>query len=120
MHDDEVMVDQPLVRALPQQQIPDLVGLALTAVEPWGADIAIWRLGDDLVVRLPRIGRATGQVPRDRSWLPVLAPARIGRDPRARRGRRTRLRLPLGLGAAPVAAGRPGSDGPDGRSRSFR
>src|SRR5207244_278277 len=32
------------------------------------------RLGDDLVVRLPRIHWATGQIAREEKWLPRLAP----------------------------------------------
>jgi len=73
MHDDEVSVDDRLVRRLLATQMPDLADLPLTLVEPWGTDNAIWRLGDDLVVRLPRIRWATGQVVREATWLPRLA-----------------------------------------------
>ena len=90
MHDDEVLVDEALVRALLRDQMPGLADRALTVVEPWGTDNAIWRLGDDLVVRLPRIEWATGQVHRERSWLPVLAP---------------HLSVPI---PEPVAVGEPG------------
>ena len=41
---------------------------------PWGTDNAMFRLGDDKVVRLPRIGWAVGQVEKDLEWLPILAP----------------------------------------------
>ena len=47
----------------------------ISRVEPWGTDNGIWRLGDDLVVRLPRIGRAEGQVIQEAMWLPRLRPA---------------------------------------------
>ena len=73
MHDDEVAVDDRLVRRLLATQMPDLADRPLTPVEPWGTDNAIWRLGDDLVVRLPRIRWATGQVEREATWLPRLA-----------------------------------------------
>lgn len=43
-------------------------------VEPWGTDNAIWRLGDDLVVRLPRIHWASEQVDWEATWLPRLGP----------------------------------------------
>ncbi|WP_425552039.1 aminoglycoside phosphotransferase family protein [Fodinicola feengrottensis] len=33
-----------------------------------------WRLGDDLVVRMPRTGNAPDLLLRERQWLPVLAP----------------------------------------------
>ena len=74
MHADEVDVSEDLVRRLLASQVPELAGLTLHVVEPWGTDNAIWRLGDELVVRLPRIGWATGQVAKESTWLPRLAP----------------------------------------------
>ena len=74
MHEDEVEVDDALVRRLLAAQMPQLADRPLTIVEPWGTDNAIWRLGDDLVVRLPRIHWATGQIERETMWLPRLAP----------------------------------------------
>lgn len=74
MHDDEVEVDEVLVRRLLKAQLPALAERPLRVVEPWGTDHAIWRLGDDLVVRLPRIHWAVGQVDLETTWLPRLAP----------------------------------------------
>ena len=74
MHSDEVEVDEALVHRLLAAQLPALADLPLNPVEPWGTDNAIWRLGGDLVVRLPRIEWATAQVERDATWLPRLAP----------------------------------------------
>lgn len=74
MHADEVDVDEALVHRLLAAQFPHLADRPLTIVEPWGTDNALWRLGDDLVVRLPRIRWATGQVGREATWLPRLAP----------------------------------------------
>jgi aminoglycoside phosphotransferase (APT) family kinase protein len=74
MHDDELDVNEDVVRSLLNAQMPDLADLALTKVEPWGTDHAIWRLGSDLVVRLPRIHWATGQADLEAEWLPRLAP----------------------------------------------
>lgn len=74
MHDDEVFVDDALVRRLLAAQLPHLADLPLTVVEPWGTDHGIWRVGDELVVRLPRIGWAQGQAAREAEWLPRLAP----------------------------------------------
>jgi aminoglycoside phosphotransferase (APT) family kinase protein len=74
MHRDEVDVDDALVHRLLAAQLPHLAALPLTAVEPWGTDNGIWRLGDEFVVRLPRIGWAQGQVEREATWLPRLAP----------------------------------------------
>jgi aminoglycoside phosphotransferase (APT) family kinase protein len=44
MHEDEVDVDEPLVRRLLAAQMPDLAGRPLAIVEPWGTDNAVWRL----------------------------------------------------------------------------
>ena len=74
MHEDEIDVDEALVRGLIRSQMPALSHLPLTLVEPWGTDNAIWRLGRDLVVRLPRIHWAAGQIEFEAQWLPRLAP----------------------------------------------
>lgn len=94
MHDDEVAVDELLVRRLLRAQFPDLADRPLTIVEPWGTDNAVWRLGNDLVVRLPRIAWATGQIEREATWLPRLAP-----------------HVPVAL-PEPVAIGEPGDGYP--------
>ena len=73
MHDDEVQVDEELVRQLLASQVPHVAHLQLAVVEPWGTDHAIWRLGDELVVRIPRIHWAAGQAALEARWLPVLA-----------------------------------------------
>ena len=74
MHKDEIDVDEELVLGLLESQMPTLAQLPLVIVEPWGTDNAIWRLGTDLVVRLPRIDWAAGQVELEAQWLPRLAP----------------------------------------------
>jgi aminoglycoside phosphotransferase (APT) family kinase protein len=74
MHEGEIEVDDKLVRSLLRSQMPALAHLPLAIVEPWGTDNAIWRLGSDLVVRLPRIHWAAGQIEREALWLPRLAP----------------------------------------------
>ena len=74
MHDEEIAVDEALVRRLLEAEMPEFAHLPLAVIEPWGTDNAIWRLGDDLVVRLPRIHWATAQIERDARWLPSIAP----------------------------------------------
>lgn len=74
MHAEELEVDEELVLGLLASQMPHLADRPLTRVEPWGTDNGIWRLGDDLVVRLPRIHWAVGQVELEATWLPHLAP----------------------------------------------
>jgi aminoglycoside phosphotransferase (APT) family kinase protein len=73
MHLDELEIDERLVRHLLSTQLPHLADQRLTKVEPWGTDNAVWRLGEDFVVRLPRIHWASGQVDFENTWLPHLA-----------------------------------------------
>ena len=51
IHDDEIEVDEAVVRHLLTTQFPDIADRQLTMIEPWGTDNAIWRLGADFVVR---------------------------------------------------------------------
>ena len=74
MHADEVHTDVALVRRLLAGQFPHWAGLAIEPVVSYGTDHDIYRLGDDLAVRLPRIGWATRQAAKEAEWLPKLAP----------------------------------------------
>jgi len=87
----EVEVTPELVRRLLRTQHPDLAGLP---VEPLanGWDNTLFRLGDGLVVRLPRRTLGANILVNEQRWLPVLAP-----------------RLPLPV-PAPVRIGGPAPD----------
>jgi aminoglycoside phosphotransferase (APT) family kinase protein len=74
MHVDEVDTDAALVRRLLAAQFPHWADLPIEPVASSGTDNAIYRLGHDMSVRLPRIGWATGQVEKEERWLPKLAP----------------------------------------------
>lgn len=74
MHADEVETDPALVRRLLAGQFPRWAGLPIARVPSSGTDNAIYRLGTDLAVRMPRIAWATGQIEKDQRWLPRLAP----------------------------------------------
>ena len=63
-----------LVRRLLLAQHPQWADLPITRVPSAGTDNAMYRLGDDLVVRLPRIDWAVDNVAKEQRWLPVLAP----------------------------------------------
>lgn len=81
------MIDEALVRSLLSERHPDLADLELRVVDG-GWDNQMWRLGDDLAVRLPRrAGRASSLLEKEHRWLPDLAsrlplpvpvPVRIG------------------------------------------
>lgn len=75
LHDGEVPIDHELVRRLLRQQAPDLAGLELRAAATQGTDNLMFRLGGDLVVRLPRKVDAVAGLLVERRWLPVLAPS---------------------------------------------
>lgn len=85
----EVPISVELVRRLVGEQHADLGDREIEfASEGW--DSAVFRLGDDLAVRLPRRQVVADLVPNELRWLPVLAPA-----------------LPLPI-SSPVREGRPG------------
>jgi aminoglycoside phosphotransferase (APT) family kinase protein len=74
MHADEVDTDVSLVRRLLDGQFPEWAGLAIEAVTPFGTDNALYRLGDEMVVRMPRRERTNRTLEKERQWLPRLAP----------------------------------------------
>ncbi len=74
MHIDEVDTDASLVGRLLTAQFPQWADLPIAPVHSAGTDNAIYRLGDDMAVRLPRIHWAVGQVDKEQQWLPRLAP----------------------------------------------
>ncbi len=71
MHDDELAIDADLVRRLLAEQMPAWAGLPLRSVGR-GTVNAMFRLGDDLAVRLPRTAEWAGDLGRERVWLPRL------------------------------------------------
>ena len=71
---DELDIDEKLVRRLVDAQFPRWSGLPVRAVPSAGTDNAMYRLGDDLVVRLPRLPSAARQIGKEQRWLPHLAP----------------------------------------------
>ena len=94
MHADEHAIDEPLVRRLIAAQFPEWAALPLRRVLPQGTDNAIFRLGGELSVRLPRRRGPTRPGGKELEWLPLLAPA-------------VPTQIPV-----PVAQGRPGEGYP--------
>jgi aminoglycoside phosphotransferase (APT) family kinase protein len=70
----EVPIDASLVRRLLRSQFPQWSGLDVRPVRSAGWDNAIYRLGHDLAVRLPRRRLGAGHTENELRWLPVLAP----------------------------------------------
>lgn len=73
MTDPEIEITAELVHDLLAEQHPDLAGLALREVAGGWAN-HMWRLGDELAVRMPRTDGAPGLQRTERRWLPVLGP----------------------------------------------
>lgn len=74
MHTAELDIDVSLVHRLLVAQFPQWEELHLEPVASPGTCNALYRLGDDMVVRLPRVEWATAQVEKEQRWLPRLAP----------------------------------------------
>lgn len=89
LHDDEATVTAGDVHRLVAAQLPHLAHLPVTPVAATGTDHRLFRVGDDLVARMPKVAWAAAQAESDARWLPVLAP-----------------RLPVAV-PAPVALGEP-------------
>ncbi|MFI8963902.1 aminoglycoside phosphotransferase family protein [Streptomyces sp. NPDC053493] len=69
-----VQPDEDLVRRLVAAQFPRWAGLPVRQLVTAGTDNAMFRLGDEWVVRLPKAEWARGQVEKEQRWLPRLAP----------------------------------------------
>ncbi len=74
MHDGEVVLDAAAVHRLVADQFPQWADLPVVHASSSGTDNAMFRLGDDMVVRLPRIAWAADSVEHEQRWLPVIGP----------------------------------------------
>ncbi|HZN13408.1 MAG TPA: aminoglycoside phosphotransferase family protein [Acidimicrobiales bacterium] len=93
-HDDEFLVDEPLVRGLLRAQFPEWADLPMSLLEPQGTDHTIYRLGGEMVVRMPIHEPIPAQTRKEARWVPFLAP-------------QVPLELPM-----PLAMGKPSDDYP--------
>lgn len=94
MHRDQLPVDTALVQRLLAGQFPEWAGLPITPVASGGTVNAIYRLGDELCVRLPIMSGWDDDLDVELRWLPRLAPD-----------------LPLAV-PEPVATGKPAAGYP--------
>lgn len=74
LHDDEIPIDTELVRALVSRAIPQYAGLPVRRLDASGSSNALFRLGEDLLVRLPRQPGGSVTISKEARWLPVLGP----------------------------------------------
>ncbi|MFI9456384.1 aminoglycoside phosphotransferase family protein [Amycolatopsis sp. NPDC052450] len=89
-----VAVEVAQVRGLVAEQFPWWAGLPIRAVAESGWDNVTFRLGEEMVARLPSAAEYALAVDKEQRWLPSLAP---------------RLPLPIPV---PLAKGRPGAGYP--------
>ncbi|MEV7416763.1 aminoglycoside phosphotransferase family protein [Streptomyces sp. NPDC089919] len=74
MHADEHPVDEELVRRLVAGRFPRWAHLPVRRFPSGGTVNAMFRLGEDLVVRLPLVAGGAPDIAMERGWLPRLAP----------------------------------------------
>lgn len=94
MHPGMHPIDDVLVRRLIAGQFSQWAGLAVERWPSGGTVNAMYRLGDDMVVRLPLVQGGAGDVSLEQEWLPRLAS-------------RLPTRIPELLGAGEPAQGYP-------------
>lgn len=94
MHPDEIDTDVTLVRRLLAAQFPHWAELPIQPVCAGGTVYALYRLGADMLVRLPLRATYLTELAKEREWLPRLAP-----------------HLPLAI-PTPLAQGDPGEGFP--------
>ena len=94
MHADEIPTSAELVRRLLAAQFPEWAELPVEPVASFGTDHALYRVGAELVARLPRREVNVASLEKERRWLPKLAPL-----------------LPLSV-PVPLADGEPGDGYP--------
>ncbi|MFF8945616.1 aminoglycoside phosphotransferase family protein [Streptomyces sp. NPDC014864] len=75
LHPGEPEFPPSLVRRLMTTQFPRWAELPLTRIRSAGTSNVMYRLGRDMVVRLPRTPGAAEDVHKEHHWLPRLAPA---------------------------------------------
>lgn len=77
MHENELEIDENLVKELLTTQCPDWAHLPLKAITSSGTENALFRLGGDYVIRLPRVEWVTGSVnksiDKEYKWVSKIA-----------------------------------------------
>lgn len=73
MHDHEITIDVPLVRQLLQEQFPQWANFSLEPIKSIGTDNAIFKLGLDKCIRLPRIPGVDKVIEQEQKWLSTFA-----------------------------------------------
>ena len=75
LHADELPVDEALVRRMIADQLPEHVGLPVRRLSASGSSNSLFRLGDELLVRVPRQPGGSATILKEARWLPYLEDA---------------------------------------------
>jgi aminoglycoside phosphotransferase (APT) family kinase protein len=98
MHENELEIDKFLVRTLLKNQCPQWADFSISPIKSSGTDNALFRLGNEYVIRLPRIewerGSIEKMINKEYEWLPKIAEC---------------LRTPISF---PIFKGNPSNDYP--------
>jgi aminoglycoside phosphotransferase (APT) family kinase protein len=94
MNNKSIMPTLDLARKLIAEQFPEYAGLPITDVEKQGHDNRTYRLGSDMLIRMPTAADYALKVPKEQELLPQLA-------------KRLSINIP-----APIKMGNPSSDYP--------
>lgn len=74
IHEDQLHTDERLVGRLLEAQFPQWAKLPIVRVSTSGTECAIYRLGDEMAVRLPYRPDDGDQARKLSQWLPILGP----------------------------------------------
>ena len=74
LHADEIPIDAELVRRLVGRAMPTLADAPVRRLASSGSTNALFRLGEELLVRLPRQPGGSATISKEATWLPVLGP----------------------------------------------
>ncbi|EEZ95311.1 aminoglycoside phosphotransferase family protein [Legionella longbeachae] len=86
---DKINITESLAQILIAQQFPQWSNLPIVAVKNGGWDNRTFHLGTEMVIRMPSSAEYAGQIEKEQTWLPKLAP-----------------QLPISI-PAPIAMGKP-------------
>jgi aminoglycoside phosphotransferase (APT) family kinase protein len=71
---DKPEISLSLVNELVVEQFPQWAHLRITTIKFGGIDNKTYRLGDEMLIRLPSAEGYAGQVQKEQEWLPKIAP----------------------------------------------
>jgi aminoglycoside phosphotransferase (APT) family kinase protein len=74
LHPDEIPIDAALVRELVSRAMPAYADAPVRRLVSSGSTNALFRLGEDLLVRLPRQPGGSAAISKEATWLPVVGP----------------------------------------------